>query len=130
MSVWEPRQVSGVTGLTVSHTSDPILRGRLQRIALTIRNPLSHVVRNVVLVLTMAGTRLEVDEIPSRTEVEAEPSDITLPARYPLPDGVAQVDATISYEVGGTKRHQVLKLAVRVHEIFKTELDDLSTMFE
>jgi len=129
LSVWELAQIPQDVNLVLSHTSPPVLRGRPQTISVTVRNPFSYAIRNVAVVFPKFGVHLQVETIPSRTEIALGPSEIQLPARFPVHEGIADVDIAVSYEVAGSLRHQVEKLPVYIRELFRTELDDLDKMF-
>lgn len=120
-----PRDIN----LVLSHTSQPILRGRVQTISITVRNPFSYSVRNVVVILPKFGVHFAAKEIPPMTETTLGPAEIQLPARFPVHEGIAYVDISVSYEVAGSTRHQVEKLPVHIRELFRTELDSFDKMF-
>ena len=129
LSVWEQAQIPQDVNLVLSHTSQPILRGRPQKISITVRNPFSYPIRNVVVVFPKFGVHLGAAAIPSRTETALGPSEIQLPARFAVREGIAYVDISVSYEVAGSTRHQVEKLPIYIRELFRTELDDFDKMF-
>ncbi len=129
LSVWELAQIPQDVNLVLSHTSPAILRGRPQTISITVRNPFSYPIRNVVVVFPKFGVHFGAEAIPSRAETALGPSEIQLPARSPVHEGIAYVDMSVSYEVAGSTRHQVEKLPVHIRELFRTELNDFDKMF-
>jgi hypothetical protein len=129
LSVWELAQIPQDIDLVLSHTSQPILRGRPETMSITVRNPFSYPVRNVAVIFPKFGVHFGAKEIPSMTEATLGPMEIQLPARFPVHEGIAYIDMSISYEVAGSTRHQVGELPVYIRELFRTELDGFDKMF-
>ena len=129
LSVWELAEMPQDVNLVLLHTSLPILRGRPQTISITVRNPFSYPIRSVAVVFPKFGVHFEAEAIPSRTETTLGATEIQLPARFPVHEGIAYVDMSVSYEVAGSTKHQVEKLPVYIRELFRTELDDFDKMF-
>ncbi|MBA7664684.1 hypothetical protein ES703_72745 [subsurface metagenome] len=127
--MWELGQIPQDVKLVLSHTSSPILRGRPQALSIAVRNPFSYPIRNVTVVFPKFGVHFEAEAIPSRTETVLGPSEIRLPARLPVHEGIAYVDVSVSYEVAGSTRRQVEKQPVYIRELFRTELDDFDKIF-
>jgi len=129
LSVWELGQIPQDVKLVLSHTSSPILRGRPQALSIAARNPFSYPIRNVTVVFPKFGVHFGAEAIPSRTETVLGPSEIRLPARLPVHEGIVYVDVSVSCEVAGSTRRQVEKLPVYIRELFRTDLDDFDKIF-
>ena len=71
----------------------------------------------------------KVSLIVATWETVLGPSEIQLPARFPVHEGIAYVDVSVSYEVAGSTRRQVEKLPVYIRELFRTDLDDFDKIF-
>lgn len=83
----------------------------------------------MAVIIPKYGVHISAKEISSRTETTLGPAEIQLPARFPVYDGIAYLDVSVSYDVAGSSKHQVEKLPIHIRELFKTELDAFDKKF-
>lgn len=129
LSVWQLGKISPEAQLSVFHSSSPILRGRLQPLAVTIRNSFSFDVVNLDILVPSVGAHFKAERIFPQTEVVLGPVEIRLPPKLPTTHGISLLDMVISYEVAGCIKQQVKPpLEVKIRELFRSELADIETM--
>jgi hypothetical protein len=114
---------------SLTHASEPIFRGRSQEFEIGIYNPYSLAIHDLELYLPSFGVNTKLPVVPARTQFETDELRIYLPSKYPVEDGKAKIDVTVSYLVGGIEKKQTGTLVLKIRELYRTELDDFGDMF-
>lgn len=128
--VFQPGTVATTLLLSFVHISEPVRRGRSQSFILAVDNPFSLAITNLEIFLPQFGIHTKLARIPTTTRAETDELKIRLPEKYPVKNGVAEIELTASYSVGGVEKRQVATLALRVHELYRTDLDEFGEMFD
>jgi len=128
LSVWQLGQIPAEVDVSVFHTSSPIVRGKPQQLAITIRNPFAFNIRNLSVFLPTVGAHFETKEVPAQAEAVVGPAEVRLPPKYPVANGVSEVDMVISYEVAGRAKQRATQLQIKIRELFRSMLDDIETI--
>lgn len=130
MIVFQPGSVPTELLLSFAHISEPVRRGRIQSFRLAVDNPFSLAITSLEIFLPKFGIHTKLTRIPPTTRIETEELEIRLQEKYPVKDGVAEVELTTSYSVGGVEKRQVASFALKVHELYRTDLDEFGEMFD
>ena len=129
LSVWQLGQIAKDVEVHVFHSSSPIVRGRLQPVSITVRNPFSFDIRNLNIVLPIVGAHFEAERVAAETEVVLGPVEVRLSPKFPVASGVCAVDMVTSYEVAGCIKQQTKPpLGIKIRELFRSMLDDIETI--
>ena len=129
LSVWQLGKIPEDVQVYIFQSSSPIVRGRPQPLSITVRNPFSFEVRNLNVILPIIGAHFEAEKISAETEVVLGPVEVRLSPKFPVTGGVCTFDMAVSYEIAGCIKQQTgMPLEVKIHELFRSMLDDIETI--
>lgn len=127
--VFQSGMISEEMSPSFTYASEPILRGRSQVFKVAIYNPYSSAISDLELNFPNFGVNTKLPLIPARTRANSDELEIYIPNKYPVENGLAKVDITYSYIVDGIEKTQIGILALKVRELYRTDLDDFGDMF-
>jgi len=104
--------------------SSPLRLGRPGDLKLRVRNPYRMPIENLEISLSDYGLTFSPLDIEPQLESETEAIELQLPAKMPVEQDAVFVNLTVRFVAGGQFRSHVTKLRIKIHQLYKTDLDD------
>jgi hypothetical protein len=104
--------------------SSPLRLGRPGDLRLRVRNPYRILIEDLEISLSDYGLTFPPLDIKPQLEVETEAVELQLPAKMPVEQDAVFVNLSARFIAGGQSRSHVTKLRIKIHQLFKLDLDD------
>jgi len=112
--------------IQIVHRSQPILRGREQKIILVLQNPNRFPVTEVSLRLPRYFVEAQIDSIDAESEEQISELNIVLEPKLTVEEGCAEIEGICSYKAYEKSYTDTAKVKLKVREIFRVrEFEDL-----
>jgi hypothetical protein len=114
--------------LVLSQATPPMRLGRAEQLAILVRNPFDVPVENLELALPQMQVRFASLDVPPHSEAETDEQTVTLPAKAEIRDGVTFLFVMGRFEIAGKASLMQQYLRVRVHELYRSAMDDFGDL--